>query len=160
MIADANTAIRTPKKPSDGLFLAAVSGISRRQALVYFGGLPGHFAFMAMQQNNQAPNTSSDYVGEPVYDLTEEMVPPSATRTKKPAYTERARRAAIQGTVRLRCVVTSEGLPKQITVLKSLDEELDRAAVEALREWRFSPARKAGKAIAVRSVVEFEFGVL
>lgn len=113
-----------------------------------------------MQDGRRESDQAEDGVDEQVYNLGQEITPPRATRTKRPEYTDRARRAAIRGTVLLGFIVTSKGLPKQIVVVDSLDTELDRAAVEALKEWRFSPATKDGKPVAVRLTVEFTFKVL
>lgn len=54
-------------------------------------------------------------------------------------------------------VVTSKGLPKDPHVIKGIDNEVDGAAMEALKQWRFAPARKNDKPVAVRVVVEIEF---
>jgi TonB family protein len=54
-------------------------------------------------------------------------------------------------------VVSSKGLPKDPHVVKGLDKDLDESAVEAVREWRFAPAQKDGKAIAVRVSLQIEF---
>jgi TonB family protein len=42
-------------------------------------------------------------------------------------------------------------------VVKSLDKDLDESAVEAVQEWRFAPAEKNGKAVAVRVSVQIQF---
>jgi protein TonB len=114
----------------------------------------------AESQGRGAGQEELDEVNEPVYDLSTGVSPPRATRTKKPEYTDRARRAGIQGSVVVRFVVTSNGLPKRIVVVERLDTDLDRAAVEALREWRFEPATKQGKPIAVHLSAEFTFRAL
>lgn len=123
--------------------------ISRRSTLRWVSGFGASLQFRADAEKD-----------EPIYDLNKEITPPRATRTKRPGYTDKARRAAIQGTVSLRFVVTSEGLPTQIVVVEGLDSELDRLAAEALREWRFSPALKSGQPVAVNLTVEFIFRVL
>jgi TonB family protein len=97
---------------------------------------------------------------EPVFEITGDITPPRVLRQKAPEYTDRARRGAVRGIVLLRFVVSSKGLPLRITVAKGLEEDLDQAAVNALKEWRFSPALKDKKPVAVEMSLEFVFGVL
>jgi TonB family protein len=54
-------------------------------------------------------------------------------------------------------VVSSKGLPREVHVVRSLDKDLDKNAVEAVEQWRFDPARKAGNPVAVRITVEIRF---
>jgi protein TonB len=68
----------------------------------------------------------------------------------KPAYPESARRAGIEGTSLLRFEITEGGTVSKITVEKSAGhEELDRAAMAAVKKWRFDPARRGAQAVAV-----------
>lgn len=61
--------------------------------------------------------------------------------TPKPAYPESARREGKEGRVLLRVLVDREGNSKNVEVSGSSGSEtLDRAATEAIRRWRFSPA--------------------
>jgi protein TonB len=63
-------------------------------------------------------------------------------RNPAPRYPLAARRAGEQGTVTLRALVTRDGLPARVEVEKSSGSaHLDRAALEAVRAWRFAPAR-------------------
>jgi protein TonB len=67
----------------------------------------------------------------------------------KPAYPSMARKLGIEGTVKLRILVNQEGLPEQPRVLDSSGAEaLDAAALEAVRRWRFVPAREGKLAVA------------
>lgn len=65
-----------------------------------------------------------------------------------PRYPVAARRADEQGTVTLRVLVTREGLPARVDVEKSSgSSHLDAAALEAVKAWRFVPARRGTEAI-------------
>jgi protein TonB len=77
----------------------------------------------------------------------------------KPRYPRLARLRGWQGRVVLRVTVTPEGVPTAVTVEASSGFlALDRAAVKAVRAWRFRPARFAGSAVAdtVRVPIRFE----
>jgi len=79
-------------------------------------------------------------------------VPPSFSagylRNPAPRYPVAARRAGEQGTVTLRVLVARDGLPARVNVEKSSGSaHLDAAALEAVRGWRFVPARQGTVAI-------------
>jgi protein TonB len=69
---------------------------------------------------------------------------------RTPPYPETARRLGIQGTSRLRFEVLASGTVGQIVVDQSAGHpDLDRAAVDAVRQWRFEPARRGTEPVAV-----------
>jgi protein TonB len=64
-----------------------------------------------------------------------------------PVYPLAARRAQREGRALLRVVVSSDGVGRDIRLAESSGTAaLDLAAVEAIRAWRFVPARRAGQA--------------
>ena len=65
--------------------------------------------------------------------------PPRVERKSEPEYTAEARQAKLQGDVTLSAVITIEGNPTEIKVLKTLGMGLDEKAVECLSKWRFRP---------------------
>jgi TonB family protein len=76
----------------------------------------------------------------------------------KPRYPESARKEGVQGTTELKVLVRADGSVGQVLVAKSAGHlDLDRAAVDAVRTWRFAPARREREAVAVWVVVPVEF---
>ena len=66
----------------------------------------------------------------------------------KPDYPARARREGKEGRVLLRVLVDEQGKSKSVEVGDSSGSEaLDRAAAEAIKRWRFSPARYGNKSV-------------
>jgi TonB family protein len=93
---------------------------------------------------------------ETVYDLGPGVTPPRVIKQVNPHYpNDRGVRAV--GSVIIGLIVSSKGLPQDPHILKSLDKDLDQSAVDAVKEWRFTPAQKDGKAIAVRVSLQIEF---
>jgi len=74
-----------------------------------------------------------------------------------PEYSEEARKAKYEGTVVLWLVVGPDGRPRNIRISRSLGLGLDEKAMEAVRQWKFEPARKGGQPVAVQINVEVEF---
>lgn len=82
---------------------------------------------------------------------------PSVVREVKPEYTEDARRRGIEGDVVMEIVVRSDGSVGDVKVLQGLDGGLDRRAIDAVRQWRFSPAKRFGAPVDVMVEVAVEF---
>ena len=79
-------------------------------------------------------------------------------RTKvEPEYSKAALQAKLEGTVRLSIVVNEEGIPEDVSVLKSLGMGLDEKAKECVLKWRFNPGTKNGKPVATSAKVEITF---
>ncbi len=74
-----------------------------------------------------------------------------------PEYSEEARKAKYQGTVVLWVVVGPDGRARDIRVQRTLGLGLDEKAIEAVRQWKFDPARKNGQPVAVQINVEVNF---
>ena len=76
----------------------------------------------------------------------------------RPSYPAEARQAKAQGTTLLRVHVTADGRIDEVQVERSAGHTaLDRAAADAIRKWRFEPARSGSGAVAVWVVVPVEF---
>ena len=78
-------------------------------------------------------------------------------REVKPDYTEDARRRGVQGDVVLEIVVRRDGTVGEVKVLQGLGAGLDKRATDAVRGWRFSPARRFGTPVDVVVEVAVEF---
>jgi protein TonB len=75
----------------------------------------------------------------------------------KPDYTEDARRRGLSGDVVLEIVVKSDGRVGSVRILQGLGAGLDERAAAAVRQWRFSPARRFGTPVDVLVEVAVEF---
>ncbi len=64
---------------------------------------------------------------------------PQLIRRIEPEYPPLAVKARIQGVVILEATVGEDGHVREVKLLRSANPLLDRAAEEALREWRYSP---------------------
>jgi TonB family protein len=85
--------------------------------------------------------------------------PPTLLREVKPAYTDEARRKAIEGNVVLKIVVRADGSVGDVTVIHTLAAGLEGRAVDAVRQWRFSPARHQGTPVDVLVEVSVGFSM-
>ena len=84
----------------------------------------------------------------------------SAPRIKwdpEPDYSPQALRLGRQGVCVLWMIIGTDGKPRDIKVARSLGLGLDEKAIEAVQRWRFEPAMKDGKPVAVQINVEVNF---
>jgi TonB family protein len=95
--------------------------------------------------------------GGGVYQPGAGIDPPTLVKEVRPIYTDEARRQRIQGDVILEIVVRSDGSVGNIRVRRSLGGGLDQRAIEAVRQWRFNPARRHGTPVDVAVEVAVEF---
>ncbi|HEY3615301.1 MAG TPA: energy transducer TonB [Candidatus Sulfotelmatobacter sp.] len=72
-------------------------------------------------------------------------------------YTDKARKKKIQGSVVVTIVVTDEGTVRDARIVSGLAKDLDKQALKAVSAWKFEPATKDGKPVAVRIRVEVDF---
>jgi len=88
-----------------------------------------------------------------------ELLEPVATEKPDPGYPLELMRANVHGVVTLYAVIHADGKVGDIRVLNSPDERLDSYAAKALAGWKFVPAERAGKPVALEAVVEIPFRV-
>ena len=74
-----------------------------------------------------------------------------------PKYTEIARRARVTGIVVTEVIVDWEGCVRHPRILKGLPMGLDKAALEAVRNWTFEPATLDGEPVPVFYVLTVNF---
>jgi protein TonB len=85
-----------------------------------------------------------------------DIKPPERTIYKSPQYPPAAQAARIEGTVTLEAIIDAEGVVQNVKVLGSVPL-LDRAAVEAVQQWRYTPTRLNGVAIPIIMTVRVTF---
>lgn len=78
-----------------------------------------------------------------------DVLPPKKIFAPQPRYTEAARQARIQGVVLLEAVIDVDGSVVNVKVLKGLPEGLTESAADTAKTWRFEPATRGGKPVAV-----------
>ncbi len=77
-----------------------------------------------------------------------------------PSYPAQARRMGEQGRVLLRVVVRPDGMPDSVVLRQSSGSaRLDEAALEAVRKWRFVPARQGSTPVTAAVIVPIVFSL-
>jgi TonB family protein len=96
--------------------------------------------------------------GAHTIDDEPDLIAPRVQSERRPRYTPGAMAARIQGAVLLACLINEDGtVSEEIALLRSLDSELDREAMLAAREWRFTPATLRGQPVRALVTIELTF---
>jgi protein TonB len=85
--------------------------------------------------------------------------PPTVTFQPDPEFSEEARKAKFSGNVQVYLIVDEKGMPTHVRVVRGVGMGLDEKAVEAVRQYKFKPATKDGKPVAVDMYVEVNFQI-
>jgi TonB family protein len=88
---------------------------------------------------------------------TKGITPPRATYAPLPELPENARKTMTQGKVTVAFTVATDGKTCDIKIKKRLTPELDQEAVKTAASWRFDPATKEGKPVAMRIDADVSF---
>jgi protein TonB len=103
----------------------------------------------ALAMSAQAPPAPAGQAGASV---------PACVYCPAPSYTKKARKDKLQGTVVLKVTITPDGRATNISITKSLREDLDTQAINAVAKWEFKPATAPnGKVVAVTCPIEVSF---
>ncbi len=120
----------------------------------------GTLAF-AQQQQQDNKSKGKDKDGKPtVYTPGGDVKSPKVIHYVEPAFTDTSKDAFVDGVVKLKTTVTPEGMPIDIEVVKGLNEKEDQNAIDAVKQWRFSPGTKGGEAVHVRVSIEIAFHLM
>ncbi|HET7840120.1 MAG TPA: TonB family protein [Terriglobia bacterium] len=86
------------------------------------------------------------------------VTPAKPVFTPDPEYTDKARRAGLEGTVNVEVNIDKKGrVTGAIAMGPELGMGLDKQAVKAARKWKFEPATLDGKPVAVVGKVQVKF---
>jgi protein TonB len=94
-----------------------------------------------------------------LYSIGNGVSMPRAIYSPEPEFSEEARKTKHQGEVILLATIGADGLPRNLTVVRSLGMGLDEKALETVRTWRFDPARKDGRPVAVQMNIIVNFNL-
>lgn len=92
----------------------------------------------------------------PVVPVGGKIRPPQKIADVAPIYPPLARASGIQGFVILEAVIAEDGSVRDVRVLRSIPL-LDGAAMEAVRQWRFTPTLLNGEPVPVVMTVTVAF---
>jgi protein TonB len=139
--------------PDDGLGSDDAAPLSPAGALGGLVGIPGGSLGERSSDGGGGGNPAAETRPRRVGGVIQA---PTKVHHAAPEYPAIARRARVQGTVIIQCTISAEGRVVDVETLRGVPL-LNRAATDAVRQWRFTPTRLDGKAIAVSMTVSVVF---
>jgi TonB family protein len=92
--------------------------------------------------------------GAPIYRISGKVKPPQPTSTPDPDYPAQARGKHLRGTTVLWVTIGADGKVGDVKVARSFEPVLDQSAMDAVKKWKFRPAKLEGKPVAVQINIE------
>jgi TonB family protein len=84
---------------------------------------------------------------------------PKLIKRVEPVYPEEARKAGTEGTIVLELKIDTKGAVEAVKILKAGPEALNKAAVEAVKQWKYEPMVIDGEAKPVLATVTVRFAL-
>lgn len=125
--------------------------------------VPGVAPNAAPQSGAADPQLSSEKPWPPVgvflFRPGGDLTAPRLIKSARPNYPAEAMRAKIQGVVTLDAVVQPDGTVGEVRIKRSLDRKfgLDDAAINSLKDYRFTPGMKDGTPVPMLLSFEVSF---
>lgn len=137
--ATSENAVTAPPDPVDTAESEGGSGAASGQG----SGLGGSGGGSGSGGEGTQPRFDADYLHNP-----------------RPVYPPMSRRMGEEGKVFLRVRVEADGRPSQVEIKTSSGSlRLDQAAEDAVRRWRFIPAKRGGEAVSAWVIVPISFNL-
>jgi TonB family protein len=110
-------------------------------------------------EEKHGESQSAESPNEPIYDVGPGVTAPRVIHRVRPERRQSGK-FHFSGKVVVSLVVSSAGLPTKVKILEGMDNVVDQIVLAAVEQWRFTPGRKDGKAVAVRITVDVPFSDL
>ena len=83
--------------------------------------------------------------------------PPVPVRTVAPDYPSELRRDGVSGLVMVKCTIDEQGNVIEPSIEKSSNTAFDKPALDALKKWKFKPAKQDGAPVATKVSIPIKF---
>jgi protein TonB len=132
-------------KPEEGIDLGVEGGVPGGVE----GGVPGGVVGGVVGGISEAPVVQAVRVGGQIKE-------PKKLKTTVPVYPDIAKQARVQGVVILECTISPQGKVTNVNVLRGIPL-LDAAAIEAVKQWVYTPTLLNGVPVPVIMTVTVNF---
>ena len=132
-------------RPEEGIDLGVEGGVPGGVE----GGVPGGVVGGVVGGISDAPVVQAVRVGGQIKE-------PKKLKAVNPVYPDIAKQARVQGVVILECTISPQGKVTNVTVLRGIPL-LDAAAIEAVKQWVYTPTLLNGVPVPVIMTVTVNF---
>ncbi len=113
-----------------------------------------------LHEIRQAQTTPSQLNFESALHVGGDVSSPTLVTKVEPEYSARAKAARVSGVVRLQVIIGTDGRVHEAQTIQGLGFGLDEKAIDAVRQWTFSPGTKNGQPVNVVASIEVNFRML
>jgi TonB family protein len=153
MSASSGDKLTLPRK-----LLLVVAGLGAIAGPVIAGLVIGPVAGAQTPPTGVTPNSAKTVAAKPqIYHIGGDVSEPKLIYAPDPKFSDKALKANYQGACVLSLIVDAQGKPQHVNVVRHLGMGLDQKAVEAVQQYRFTPALLRGKPVAVEVNIEVNF---
>lgn len=92
-----------------------------------------------------------------VYSKVDE--PPVPVKTPPPKYPDALRRDGVSGVVAVVITIDEQGTVIDASIAKASHAEFEKPSIDAVKGWKFKPAKVGGNAVKVRVTIPLRFNV-
>jgi len=118
-------------------------------------------------QSSSSENTSSAKTApatsvpdeKGIYRVGGGVSAPKLIHSVVPKYSKEAKRAKFEGVCSVDLVVDPQGMPRNIRISHPVGKGLDDNAIKAIQQYRFEPAKLAGRPVPVEIRVNVDFRI-
>ena len=122
------------------------------------GEVGGDFSLDLFIEPDITESASQTSVEEMIFEVSQVDQPPEPLLTVPPIYPINASMAGIEGKVELEFLVQTDGTVSDITIKNASPPGVfEKAAVRALKQWRFKPGTKNGQPVITRVYLPLRF---
>ncbi|HEX7828493.1 MAG TPA: energy transducer TonB [Thermoanaerobaculia bacterium] len=107
-----------------------------------------------VRMNTEAPSTDDGF-----HRVGGDIKAPQIISRVEPVYPPGVKRSKVNGVVVLECVIDDSGAVREAHILKSLTPALDKAAINAVSQWKFKPGTKDGQPVPVIFTLTVSFRI-
>jgi len=139
--------------------LLVVAGLGSIAGPVIAGLVIGpHAGAQTPPADASVPNSPKSVAAKPqIYHVGGEVSSPKLIYAPNPEFSEKALKANYQGACVVTLIVDAQGKPQRVKVVRHLGMGLDQKAVEAVQQYKFTPALLHGEPVSVEVHIEVNF---
>ncbi|MEM1222624.1 MAG: energy transducer TonB [Verrucomicrobiota bacterium] len=117
------------------------------------GSLTGDFALPTFDLAAQ------DLGGLEIFDIGDLETKPQPRKQGAPRYPATAKRKGLQGFALAEFIIDENGNVIDVEIKQSSDPIFEKPTVEAIRDWKFTPGEKDGRAVKTRTRVKIPYNI-
>jgi len=117
------------------------------------GSLAGDFALPSFDVNQ------SDLGGVEIFDIGDVENKPQPRRQGAPKYPGSARRKGQEGFAVAEFIIDENGNVSSVEIKQSSDPIFEQPTIDAIRDWKFTPGEKDGRAVKTRTRVKIPYTI-